>query len=374
MTTGRRILLAAMRLLVAPAAILLLAPACAQAQQRADWGVAAPAGATRPWLGIIVTQVETSDGQSAATAPGLSVARVVTGSPAESAGLRPGDVLLTLADVVLRAPQSLMAAVKGRSAGDALQATILREGRTIALRVTLGSQPAGWDEVRRVVARVPGSDENDATAADEVDDVLLQFEGRKQRPWMGVETMDLEPGLRAYFGVGAGQGVLIETVEAGSPAASGGLLAGDIVLELAGTPVSSGAALSSVLRSLTTGQDAVVAYMRGGTRRIATIRVSGRETAVWNAAVEAPDRGVALEALAAHQRREAARLSGMLGALRRGDSGVAATLEGRSAATGDAAGDAASAQQAAIDALRAELETLRQRLVEIDAEIARLKR
>src|SRR5207253_2344592 len=77
----------------------------------ADWGVGAPhAGCrARPWMGVVVTRVEGSDGVTAGV-PGVSIASVAVGGPAAKAGLRQGDVLLSLGDVTVADPATLMAA------------------------------------------------------------------------------------------------------------------------------------------------------------------------------------------------------------------------------------------------------------------------
>jgi predicted metalloprotease with PDZ domain len=63
--------------------------------------------------------------------------------------------------------------------------------------------------------------------------IVLQSSSRN-----GVLVEDLTPQLAAFFGVKNGQGVLVRSVERGSPAASAGLKAGDVIVKIANQPIT----------------------------------------------------------------------------------------------------------------------------------------
>jgi hypothetical protein len=87
-------------------------------------------GAERAYLGV------TSDPRH--TGPGYAVARIVTDSAAERAGLEPGDIILRLDDVDVRQGRDLPDAVRGKKPGDRVTLTIRRGGVRRKLQATLG--------------------------------------------------------------------------------------------------------------------------------------------------------------------------------------------------------------------------------------------
>ena len=69
--------------------------------------------------------------------PGAVVEEVVEDSPAERAGLQPGDVIVALGGREVSGPDDLQDAVAARQPGDEVQLTLRRGGETRSARVTL---------------------------------------------------------------------------------------------------------------------------------------------------------------------------------------------------------------------------------------------
>lgn len=74
-----------------------------------------------------------------------------------------------------------------------------------------------------------------------------------------------------------GEGVLLSGVVPGSPAEKAGLKAGDLVVEFAGVAVEDLRAFSDVLKGLSPGDEADVAFLRDGERMTATVTVVERK-------------------------------------------------------------------------------------------------
>jgi len=77
-----------------------------------------------------------------ATGPGASVGTVVTGSPADKAGLKPGDVITAVDGKAVANADDLTAAVSARAPGDKVTLTLRRDGTTQTVTVTLGVRPS----------------------------------------------------------------------------------------------------------------------------------------------------------------------------------------------------------------------------------------
>ncbi|HZP30323.1 MAG TPA: PDZ domain-containing protein [Acidimicrobiia bacterium] len=75
-----------------------------------------------------------------------------------------------------------------------------------------------------------------------------------------------------------GQGVAVDAVQSGSPAADAGLKAGDVITAVDGTTVNSPAALSNAIRSHQPGDSVKITYTRGGTSTDVQVRLGNRSS------------------------------------------------------------------------------------------------
>jgi S1-C subfamily serine protease len=83
---------------------------------------------------------------------------------------------------------------------------------------------------------------------------------------------------RGYLGVGAypgGGGALVASIEDGSPAATGGLLVGDIIVEVDGVAITGPDSLRTTLADRP-GQSVTIAVVRGGARQAMVITIGSK--------------------------------------------------------------------------------------------------
>lgn len=102
----------------------------------------------------------------------------------------------------------------------------------------------------------------------DLDGQALLFSGK--RAFLGVSTTDLTPQLREYFGADKDAGLLVGSVESGSPADKAGVHVGDILISADGKEVAS---LGDIRRALRDKKD-------GDTMRIEVLRGRNRQTLV----------------------------------------------------------------------------------------------
>jgi S1-C subfamily serine protease len=74
---------------------------------------------------------------------GASVPGVESGKPADQAGIKDGDIIVSLNDKVIDEEHPLDATLAQFSPGDTVDVKLLRDGATITVQVTLGTRPAG---------------------------------------------------------------------------------------------------------------------------------------------------------------------------------------------------------------------------------------
>jgi putative serine protease PepD len=73
---------------------------------------------------------------------GVTVASVSGGGPAEAAGLRAGDVIVSVGGTRVTDPDDVSAAIQDRHPGEAVEIEVRRGGANETLNVTLGERPA----------------------------------------------------------------------------------------------------------------------------------------------------------------------------------------------------------------------------------------
>lgn len=94
-----------------------------------------------PWLGLQLAARIPS-------LPGVDVRSVISGSPAERAGLQPQDILLSLEGVSLTSPDQVISAVREHRVGESLAIGFERGGEKRLVRVDLTARPSNGDIVR----------------------------------------------------------------------------------------------------------------------------------------------------------------------------------------------------------------------------------
>jgi len=97
--------------------------------------------ASQPFLGINGTTAFTDQADGGRRPVGVDVAAVEPGSAADDAGLLAGDVISALDDRTIDTMDELIALLRQYSSGDRISLSIVRDGATIDVDVTLGERP-----------------------------------------------------------------------------------------------------------------------------------------------------------------------------------------------------------------------------------------
>ena len=108
---------------------------------------------------------------------GLVVTRVVTAGPADRAGIRPGDVIVELADVPVDDSDGLSRVLDSTMEGTVVPVDLRRNGRLLTLEVTLASPVAIAAQARRDV-EPSGTRAADSLSATVLEDAKLSADAR----------------------------------------------------------------------------------------------------------------------------------------------------------------------------------------------------
>ena len=101
-------------------------------------------------------------------------------------------------------------------------------------------------------------------------------DGVVRRGWIGVEPRELTPEIADSLQLATRAGVLITGVLQDGPASKGGLRPGDVVVAVAGQPVTSVSQLLNAVAALPPGQSAQVGVQRGNKAMTLTVEVIQR--------------------------------------------------------------------------------------------------
>jgi Do/DeqQ family serine protease len=144
-------------------------------------------------------------------ASGALVAGVAQGSAAEHAGIKTGDIIVSINGTPIRSASELRNTIGMQRVGDQVEIGLLRDGKPL-----------------KVSALVAEHSESEAVAAADVH--------------RGLEGADLADAPDAA-------GVLVRAVQDGSPAAQAGLRANDLIVAVGRTPVATLKAFRDVAKS-----------------------------------------------------------------------------------------------------------------------------
>ncbi|MBO0920436.1 trypsin-like peptidase domain-containing protein [Cellulomonas sp. zg-ZUI222] len=97
-------------------------------------------------------------------------------------------------------------------------------------------------------------------------------DGQAEHAFLGVSLSD---GVATADGV-TRRGAVVESVNEGSPAAAAGLQAGDVIVAVDDKPVGGAEALTALVRSLSSGDDATVTVVRDGETRELDVTLATR--------------------------------------------------------------------------------------------------
>jgi serine protease Do len=103
-----------------------------------------------------------------------------------------------------------------------------------------------------------------------IKDMLVKH-GKVQRAWLGVITAEVDQTMAEALGMKAPRGVLISTVNEGTPAAKAGMQENDVILQVDGQPVNSVSDLRNTISLSGVGHDAKLLVLRDGRERQLTV-------------------------------------------------------------------------------------------------------
>ena len=105
-----------------------------------------------------------------------------------------------------------------------------------------------------------------AISIDTVKPIVAELidKGQVERGYLGINLINITPGIAEEFDLAVDSGVGIGSVQDGSPADRAGLIAGDIIIEAAGEEIKNSGDLLKVLTEHRAGETVTIEYYRDG--------------------------------------------------------------------------------------------------------------
>ena len=207
----------------------------------------------RGYIGVKIQSVDQTFGDAIGLnkAEGVVIQEVVKGGAAEIAGLKNGDVILSVDGKEVNESNELQSYVAQHHPGDKVELKIFREGKTFEKTVTLKGRE---DEKTTVATADEGTKGDDQESAEPVKSMKLDKLGLTVRPPTGDEKKEMS----------ISSGVVVSDVAVYSESFQRGLTRGDVIVEADRQEVSSPKELKKIFDSHKAGE-AILLRVKHGT-------------------------------------------------------------------------------------------------------------
>ncbi len=185
---------------------------------------------------------------------GVFVTDVIEGGPAEDAGMKDEDIIVSVDGNKIENGDALLSVVSALSVGDTVPVEVVRNGKTVNLDVTIADRQKLYPEQAEAATDEPDTEE-----------ASVRF---------GVTVQEISPERREQMDLSE-DGVLLTRVEPRSFAEDVGLERGDVLLAVNRVPITSIRDLRDIQKTLKPGMDVAFKLMRSDGRTWRTAYLAG---------------------------------------------------------------------------------------------------
>jgi serine protease Do len=201
----------------------------------------------RGWLGVMIQRItpELKDKFKLKERKGALVAGVTSGGPAEKAGIKRGDVIVSFDGKEIKEMEDLPYIVASTPVGKAVEVRIIRKGKEKKIKVKIGELEA------EKAAKGP----EDA------------------KPYFGLTVEEITPDMANRMGLQDVSGVLVVQVASGSAAADAGIRNGDVIVEVDQVPVKDPQEFNQKMAGYRAGDTVLLLIRRHSATLFVTMKV-----------------------------------------------------------------------------------------------------
>lgn len=231
----------------------------------------------RGWIGVAVQDVDPELARyfRLSGAGGVLVTHVQEKGPAQEAGLRPGDIILSMDGGDLEGAPDFERALERAPINIPSDLRLLRGGKALKVRVTVR-------ELREPLPVSTGRTQR----------------GRLAYPPLGLRLQSLTPSVASRMGIDDPAGLVVKDVETEGPADRAGIRRGDIIRLIDMQAVRSERGVQEILRALK-GRQILFLIQRGDRRFFVLLRHESGKPGVDNSGFIVPGAPKSLQRVAA---------------------------------------------------------------------------
>ncbi len=259
------------------AASWVIPAAVGQGPRRANVVTVQRSGTSYLGIGAVEVTSERAKALNLKEDRGVEVAHVEEDSPAAKAGVKTGDVVLEYNGEKVEGVDQLIRFVRETPPGRQVTMVVWRGGSTQNLTMMVAARKNTIIETPNGPITVPVPPMPPMPPFE-----IPRFEMSWQSPLIGIEGESLVPQgqLADFFGVQ--DGVLVKSVIKNSPAEKAGIRAGDVIVKVDDSKVTSPREITSVLRSNRNKSSFTVTVVRNKKEMPVTVTIADRGGRAWD--------------------------------------------------------------------------------------------
>jgi serine protease Do len=168
---------------------------------------------------------------------GAFVSEVISGTAAEKAGIREEDVILKFDGQEIKDVPDLQIKVANTPIGKKVSIVVWREKKELLLPMVISEMPS--------------------------DEVLAKAAQQEEGLWRGMRVTTITPEIRERLNITDSEGVVVISVEPGSPAAEAGISAGILIKKIDGKDVKNLSTYRNLINSMPSEKNVRLLIKRG---------------------------------------------------------------------------------------------------------------
>jgi serine protease Do len=203
---------------------------------------------TRGWLGVMIQKVtpDLAKAFNLKEESGALVGDVTAGSPAEKAGIKPGDIIIEFEGKTIKEMNELPRLVAAVPVGKTVEVKVLREGKPLVFKVQI----------------------------QEMEDKKMAATGSQTKETLGIYAQEFTPEMARRLRMDYEPGIIVVQVQEGSPAEEAGLQEGDLIKEVNRKPVKDMKTYQNLIGGLKKGSNLLFRIKRNGMNLFVGLRLS----------------------------------------------------------------------------------------------------
>jgi serine protease Do len=201
----------------------------------------------RGWLGVVIQKItpEIAKNFKLKELEGALVSDVAEDGPAEKAGIKRGDVIISYNGKNIKDSEMLPRVVATTEIGKKVKVGIIRDGKPLGIEVVIGELP------------------EEGLKASKKPEVEKDF---------GLVVQDITPEIAKHLNLKDRRGVIATDVTPGSPAADADIRSGDIIKEISRKPIQNAADFKEAMKNANIKEGIVMLVKRENTTFYTVVR------------------------------------------------------------------------------------------------------